>query len=164
MRQGIRLQQLVPGLGRISLLLLCTRTDEELEKLADSLEADRKCIVGIIPVSLASRHSLKEVLAATIAVYAAYARGKNIARKPGIDVLLYLAGERNISKVLQNYPLRYGEPTVLAVACKNPESLDLLARKAKPATSCSLRRETEPLMLAKIAVFPVEAKVYKLQA
>ncbi|KSW11367.1 hypothetical protein CF15_00415 [Pyrodictium occultum] len=123
----------------------------------------REALVSLVAESLARRYCPEEIASAALAVYAARVRGFGIARNPGIDLLLYLAGQRNIADVLHSYkPRPGGRVLIVAVYPANRLPQSLIPGVLEPPSSCTAgscdrTRET------RLAVFPLRERVYRMQ-
>lgn len=130
------------------------------EEALKALEASREeaPYTSIIPLRAARQYGLEAVLAAYTAAYIAHIRGLSIARRPGIDALLYLAGTRNIAEALARLAPRPGDQ---ALALCTPQVNERL-HKLLGHTECSIPH-SDPLSTTRAALAPLELRAYKPQ-
>lgn len=128
------------------------------EKALQALQRDTETYTALVPLRAARRYGLEALLAAHIAAYTAYTRGLAIAKRPGVDTLLYLAGTRNIAEALRKLAPRPGE-TTLALCTPTP------SQRLHAETShqeCRLPH-SPPEAVTQAALAPLELRAYKPQ-
>lgn len=112
--------------------IVCTkwppRSEPRAYKLLEEIMREKEILVAsAVKPELAG--SLERILSAAYTVYKSFSRGKSIARKPGIELLLYLLGERNISRVVGRYDPA-GKALVVLVA-RHRDKLKEALRRAR---------------------------------
>jgi tRNA threonylcarbamoyladenosine modification (KEOPS) complex Cgi121 subunit len=145
----------VPLQGYIDIHVACASYTESLQGFIDKVNQDG-LYVAMVPLRLAREKGFEALLTAHLAAYTAYLRGAGIARRKGLDTLLYLAGTRNIRDVAAAYTPSGGEDVVLLAAGGTPPP------PPSPST-CSIRHSSREAV-TRAAVFPIEARVYRLPA
>ncbi len=121
-----RLEQELPtaSRARLHLLLACIEGwREEFFEVLNRFWRERGVIAAAAdPSTVGSR---LHAAAALVSAYALRRKGRGVARVPGIDVLLVLTAERNISRATAAASPRAGLALLMAVA-DSPEALDAL--------------------------------------
>ncbi len=79
--------------------LICTKwPGDKAYSVFDKFVEDEVYATALSPELIGSK---KQAILAAVLAYEARLKGRNIARKPGIDILLYVIGERNIRRALE---------------------------------------------------------------
>jgi tRNA threonylcarbamoyladenosine modification (KEOPS) complex Cgi121 subunit len=142
----------------------------ELNRVAEQLSV----AAAIVDPSVVG--SRLHAFTAAIHAYVLHLRGKPIARRVGIEVVLHLTGERNISKALSLAAPRSGRVLLIAVGpyenvnrllnqldkltlraeqcCLNPVEA---CRKLTSAPGCSDAESAERILVTRSAAFILEA-------
>lgn len=108
---------------------------------ANQLSGEKGVVVAVVPPRLAQ--NLLALVSAGASAYTNMSRGKLISRKPGLDVVLYLLGERNIAEAIDrlNEAIEEEGRAVVLVAGENREAvgeaLGEMARLYRPS-SCKI--------------------------
>jgi len=140
--------------------LLCALYSDSLLDMLNSVNASGTCYASMIPLRVAARRGLDAVLAAHHTAYLAYTRGALIARRKGVDTLLYLLGVRSIRDALREGAPSNGEHVLILATpahCAGP----LLGGGNRVALSqCTVRGSTR-LEVTATACFVIEARVYR---
>lgn len=142
--------------------LYCTRHSSSLEQQLRCAWSS-EVLASIVPAKLAKRYCAWEIASAVLSAYAARVHGFGVARNPGIDVLLYLAGQRNIARVLDEYAPKHGEHVVVAIAHKAGHGLDIpVPGDLEPLEECTRTGCGDRSRVTRLAVFPVEERIYRM--
>ncbi|BES82535.1 hypothetical protein PABY_21020 [Pyrodictium abyssi] len=117
----------------------------------------------MIPAKLAKQYCAWEIASTVLSAYAARVHGFGIARNPGIDVLLYLAGQRNIARVLDEYAPKHGEHVVVAIAHRAEHDQGIFVPEdLRPLEECTRTECGDRSRVTRLAVFPVEERIYRM--
>ena len=153
---------ILEALQEAELELVCTSYDERLQELLDDAENKPQAIATAVPIDLAEEKGPTALAAAALAAYLARLRGLGIARRKGLDPLLYLLETRNIKAAVSAAP-RPGERVAVIAVC-GPEARGICERLAQLGDKCTLK---DPpgwrLRVTAAATYPLEARVYKPQ-
>lgn len=141
--------------GVVETRITCTRYQDSTMRLADEVNRKPECYASIIPLRIAKTVGLEALLAAQYSAYLAYLRGRSVARRKGLDTLLYLAGERNIGKALAVSAPREGETVLLLVT---PSTCD--AGEVPYAGSCTVPASSRE-SVSRTALAVVDMRLYK---
>jgi len=154
--------QTLPGVGSVAVKLYCTRHSSSLEQHLRGTWSSG-VLASIVPAKLAKQYCAWEIASVVLSAYAARVHGFGIARNPGIDVLLYLAGQRNIARVLNEYGPKHGEHVVVAIAHRAGHDLDIsIPGDLEPLDTCTRTECSNRFRITRLAVFPIEERIYRM--
>ena len=150
---------MLPNIGRLNIYIMCTVFNDELAKLVESIDSSETLIV-LVPSFLAKKHSLLEMTAALLEAYTLVKHGFSKAKRKGLEALRILCGERNLGKVASICGAKRGETVVMLMA--TPYTVDELSKLEKK--ECSIKPRATRDDVTRVAVYPVEARLFKIHA
>ncbi len=168
-QHGVRLEQQVPGLGRVLLAALCSRYSGKLLEAAEKLNRLDGCIASIVSSDFIAKTgvTLYDVLLALILSCRLRTVGLGVARRPYLDPLILLARNRNIASVAELNRLETGRTVLLAVCCaaNNRDKLQAVDRLLGEVegVQCDALSQLEPRLAEEILVFSIDSKMFRLQ-
>lgn len=144
----------------VHLFIACTRYSERLlDKLRNKLSGE--AYYSLINIELASQAGLRALITAHLESYLAAKRGATISKVRGIDTILYILCTRNIREALKANKLEEGATIVLVAASPSTTLLqELRSMISGDTVECKIP-VTGSIGLSGVALFPIEARVYK---
>ncbi len=144
----------------IYLFITCIQYSERLfDKLRNKLS--KEAYYSLINIELANQAGLRTLITAHLESYLAAQRGATISKVRGIDTILYILGTRNIREALKANRLEEGATIVLIVASHSTTLLqELRSMVSEDTVECRIP-VIGSIELSSVALFPIEARVYK---
>lgn len=154
---------ILPNIGRLNIYLKCTIFNDQLAKLMNSLESEEgeETLVALAPSFLGERYSIPEMITALLEAYTLTRYGFSKARRRGLEVLRVLCNEKNLGKVANTCGAKPGETIVLLIA--TPHKIDTELSRLEEAECFAKPRPTK-IDITRVAVYPVEARLFRIQA
>jgi tRNA threonylcarbamoyladenosine modification (KEOPS) complex Cgi121 subunit len=133
------------------------------EKLLDKLrnKLSEEAYYSLINIKLANQAGLRALITAHLESYLATQRGATISKIRGIDTILYILGTRNIREALKANRLEEGATIVLVVASPSTALFQELRSMINESTVECRIPVTGSIELSSVALFPIEARVYR---
>ena len=150
----------LPNIGRLTIYLGCTIFNNKLAKLIESIE-DEEALVALVPSFLAEKYSISEMITALLEAYTLTRYGFSKARKRGLEVLRILCNEKNLGKVANTCGAKPGETVALLIA--TPHNIDTELSELEE-TECLIKSKPTRIDITRVAVYPVETRLFRIQA